>query len=219
MFWVLVCRIQGKADLPSGILEQGSTYTYLGHSPFHADSAALVLNSRTGLVFPQYHVVIYHNFSTVPSLRTGTVPSNWKDLVDNIREKSADGFYDITKTLFESDSSPAPHAPPSAESDILGSQDAGPTVVETDTTAVNADTDGTSSIPDHNPTLVTQDDTVDEPTHHDTNKYVSFEEGAQMPPVLNLQTAGLRRSPRIATSSRGHGTSASLSQNVFTSLL
>ena len=31
---------------------------YLGHSPSHAGSVALVLNPRTGLVSPQFHVVI-----------------------------------------------------------------------------------------------------------------------------------------------------------------
>ena len=72
----------------------------------------MVLNLRTGLVFPQHHVVIDDDFLAVPSLRAGTVPSNWKELVDNTREKSADRFYDITKTWFEADTSPA-HAPTS----------------------------------------------------------------------------------------------------------
>ena len=35
---------------------------YLGHSPFHAGSVALVLNPRTGLVSPQFHVVFDDNF-------------------------------------------------------------------------------------------------------------------------------------------------------------
>ena len=47
---------------------------------------------------PQFHVVIDDDFSTVPSLRAGTVPDNWQQLVSNSREKSTDGFYDITKT-------------------------------------------------------------------------------------------------------------------------
>ena len=47
---------------------------------------------------PQFHVVIDDNFSTVPSLRAGTVPDNWQQLVCNSREKSTDGFYDVTKT-------------------------------------------------------------------------------------------------------------------------
>ena len=70
----------------------------------------LALNPRTGLVSPQYHIVIGDDFSAVTSLRTDTVPSNWKELVDNTREKSADGFYDITKTWFEADPAPPPIA-------------------------------------------------------------------------------------------------------------
>ena len=39
---------------------------YLGHSPFHAGSVALVFNPSTGRVSPQYHVVFDDEFSTVP---------------------------------------------------------------------------------------------------------------------------------------------------------
>ena len=35
---------------------------YLGHSPSQAGSVALVLNPRTGLVSPQFHVVIDDDF-------------------------------------------------------------------------------------------------------------------------------------------------------------
>ena len=117
--YVLDARLQdsGGADLPSGIPEQGLRYTLdLGHSLSHTGSAALVLNLRTGLVSSQYHTVIDDDFLMVPCLRAGTVPSNWMDLVDNTREKSADGFYDIMKTWFEAES-PTPHAPPSAGPD------------------------------------------------------------------------------------------------------
>ena len=67
----------------------------------HAGSVALVLNPKTGLVSPQYHVVFDDDFSTVPNLRAGSMPENWKILVQNSREKSADDFYDVTKTWFE----------------------------------------------------------------------------------------------------------------------
>ena len=39
---------------------------YLGHSPFHAGAVALVLNPATGHVSPQFHVVFYDEFSTIP---------------------------------------------------------------------------------------------------------------------------------------------------------
>ena len=38
---------------------------YVGHSPAHAGSVALVLNPKTGLVSAQYHVVYNDQFSTV----------------------------------------------------------------------------------------------------------------------------------------------------------
>jgi hypothetical protein len=41
---------------------------YVGHSPAHAGSVALVLNPKTGLFSPQYHVVFDDNFTTIPHL-------------------------------------------------------------------------------------------------------------------------------------------------------
>ena len=137
----------------------------------------------------------------MPSLRAGTVPSNRKELMDNTREKSAAGFYDITKTWFEADTFPA-HAPFSVGPDAPASQDTGPVIVGTDAAADEVDMDNVSSIPIHNPDVVTQDNTLDGPTAQDTNEYVNFEEGSHMPPMLNVQTDGLRRSPRIAKLNR-----------------
>ena len=49
---------------------------YLGHLPLHAGSVVLVLNPKTGLVSPQFHVVFDDDFSTVPNLRAGSMPIN-----------------------------------------------------------------------------------------------------------------------------------------------
>ena len=54
---------------------------YLGHSPFHSGSVALVFNLTTGLWSPQFHVVFDDYFSTVPYMNAGTTPPNWADLV------------------------------------------------------------------------------------------------------------------------------------------
>lgn len=54
---------------------------YVGHSPVHAGSVALVLNPKTGLVSPQFHVVYDDTFSTVHHMRQLTVPPNWAQLV------------------------------------------------------------------------------------------------------------------------------------------
>ncbi len=49
---------------------------YLGRSPSHAANVALVLNPKTGLVSPQFHVVFDDDFSTVPHLYKGTLLPN-----------------------------------------------------------------------------------------------------------------------------------------------
>ena len=54
---------------------------YLWHSPFHAGSVALFWNPNTGQVSPQYHIVFYDDFSTVPFMEASTIPTNWEDLV------------------------------------------------------------------------------------------------------------------------------------------
>ena len=50
------------------------TSIYPGHSPCHAGSVALVLNLRTGLISPQYHVVFDNDFATVPFLSSADPP-------------------------------------------------------------------------------------------------------------------------------------------------
>ena len=56
------------------------TRVYLGNSPFHAGSLAVVLNTINGHVSPQYHVVFDNILSTVDHMKKGTVPRNWKTL-------------------------------------------------------------------------------------------------------------------------------------------
>jgi hypothetical protein len=63
---------------------------YLGHSPFHASSMALVFNPKTGQVMPQYHVVFDDIFSTVPYMDAGTVPPHWEDLLKHSSKKATD---------------------------------------------------------------------------------------------------------------------------------
>jgi hypothetical protein len=47
---------------------------YIGHSPSHAGSVALVLNPQTGHVLPQYHAVFDDLFTTVPFMEQSEVP-------------------------------------------------------------------------------------------------------------------------------------------------
>ena len=55
---------------------------YVGHSPCHAGSVALVLNPQTLHVSPQYHKVFDDEFSTVPFLASEDVPPNWAALIE-----------------------------------------------------------------------------------------------------------------------------------------
>lgn len=53
---------------------------YLGHSPDHATTVPLVLNTTTGLVSPQFHMVFDDCFTTTKSLQTDQLPKNWPAL-------------------------------------------------------------------------------------------------------------------------------------------
>ena len=68
---------------------------YLGNSPFHPGSIALVLNPATGHVSPQFHVAFDDDFFKVTLIREGTVPPNWTDLVQCSSQISAtENIYD-----------------------------------------------------------------------------------------------------------------------------
>ncbi len=54
---------------------------YVGWSPSYGSNDALVLNPRTGHIFPQFHVVFDDNFTKVEYLRKMTVPPHWAELV------------------------------------------------------------------------------------------------------------------------------------------
>ena len=74
---------------------------YLGHSPCHAGSVALVLNPRTLHVSPQFHVVFDDDFTTVPYLSSHDMPPNWTNLLQNA-EAATDEDYDLAKTWIAS---------------------------------------------------------------------------------------------------------------------
>ena len=71
---------------------------YLGHSPFHARSVALVWNPNTGRVSPQYHVVFDDDFSTVTFMETGKIPTNWEDLVKYSSERATTKYVTFSDT-------------------------------------------------------------------------------------------------------------------------
>ncbi len=56
---------------------------YVVRSPSHASNVGLILNPRTGHISPQFHVVYDDDFTTVPYLRTVSVPPHWEKLVES----------------------------------------------------------------------------------------------------------------------------------------
>ena len=68
---------------------------YVGHSPCHAGSVALILNPRTLNVSPQFHVVVDDLFSTVPYLATDDIPPNWSTLVEHSNQPVTDEYFDL----------------------------------------------------------------------------------------------------------------------------
>jgi hypothetical protein len=74
---------------------------YLGHSPFHAGSVALVFNPKTRRVSPQYHVVFDNTFSTVPYMDVGTDPPHWEDLLKYSSVKATDEDFSLAKDWME----------------------------------------------------------------------------------------------------------------------
>ena len=65
-----------------------------------------MLNLKTGLTSPQFHVIYDDDFTIVPHLRADTVPPNWAALVQHSRERSSDGCIDLTKTWFQATDDP-----------------------------------------------------------------------------------------------------------------
>ena len=62
---------------------------------------------------------------------------------------------------------------------------------------IDMDTDSTATTQESiDPMQFTPDNTLDEDSNQSTDNFVGFGEGSDMPPMLNLQTAGLSRSPR-----------------------
>ena len=69
---------------------------YLGQSPIHTGSVALVLNPRTLHVSPQFHVIFDDDFTTVPCLSsTDMPPTNLTRLCTESRELATDTKFEL----------------------------------------------------------------------------------------------------------------------------
>ena len=192
---------------------------YVGHSPAHAGSVALVLNPKTGLVSPQFHVVYDDQFTTVPNMRNLTVPSNWAQLVKNSSELVTTEQFDLTKTWFEAQDDPAADTilETPADNDQLSNLEntISRSQAETfsnegdlDSPILNTANEGDSSSPDtvneggsdqpiRRMQWTAEIDQESEPPS-DSATVSEGDEALGMPEIANLQESGLRRSARLA---------------------
>ncbi len=72
--FVLYPRLQSGVGGVSKWEPQSWLGIYVGHSPSHAGSVALVLNPQTGHVSTQLHMVFDDHFATVPFMEKNEVP-------------------------------------------------------------------------------------------------------------------------------------------------
>ena len=83
--YILNSRLQGAGFIPKWD-DRVRLGAYVVRSPIHAGNISLVLNLSTGHVSPQFHVVFDETFSTVPSLKTGSILASWNFISENNRE-------------------------------------------------------------------------------------------------------------------------------------
>jgi hypothetical protein len=76
--YVLEPALRSKSGIHNKWKDRSRVGIYLGRSPIHSRSIALVLNTETGLVSPQFHVQHDSNFDTVKQLYSSTHVSQWQ---------------------------------------------------------------------------------------------------------------------------------------------
>ena len=77
--FVLAAPLQDRNKIPKWD-SRVCVGAYVGRSPCHAGSVAMILNPSTGHVSPQFHVVFDDLFSTIDALNNGYKPENWEIL-------------------------------------------------------------------------------------------------------------------------------------------
>jgi len=106
--YVLDARLQSGTSMAPKWDPRSRLGIYLGHSPCHAGTVALVLNPSTLHVSPQFHVAFDDTFATVPYLASSEIPPVWSDIVaksENISERD----YDLAKLWMDMNNNPAKH--------------------------------------------------------------------------------------------------------------
>jgi len=192
--YVLDSRIQSN---PKGLPKwepRARLAIYVGHSPAHAGSVALVLNPKTGLVSPQYHVVFDDTFSTISHLRSGTIPSNWEQLVANSSHLSTTEDYDLTRTWFNGANDPTADTHHNADEELAIPLTDPQTADSNATSHRHSERDAAT---DESSSVAKTSENEGDPLYNPASTPVSEGDDLKMPKMINLQESGLRRSARL----------------------
>jgi hypothetical protein len=193
---VLDSRLQSGIAGPPKWEPRSRLGIYVGHSPSHASSVALVLNPRTGHVSPQFHVVFDDLFTMVLYMKKNEVPPNWAKLIEKSSERITDEVYNLAKTWLFPDAdlgdiamqtNSRTHAGPFGNN-ICTAHPSGHhiSLQEVDFYRSN-DVLGISQ-EDSIPCLYS-DSVID--------SLPSVQDDHSVPPLINLETSDLRQSPRL----------------------
>ena len=186
---------------------------FVGHSPIHAGSVALVLNPTTGHVSPQFHVVFDDTFSTVPYMREGTVPPHWAELVRNSSEIATDESFDLSKIWFEGVEDPSelstielPLVSQTQDLDTGDTANEGDAIANEGESLNNEPASSNEGAGSRNVTPPLAEVATNPHDPYDNTNTADSEsapfqasegDSAKMPKMIDLGKSGLRRSPRI----------------------
>ena len=162
-----------------------TTWIYIGHSPAHAETVALVLDPRTGRVSPQFHTVFDNLFTTVPFMNKSQLPTNQAELIKNPRELVTEEIFNLEKTWIFPESDSGDNASIPEPSPILQQTgnvgtNATPNIVPTASTTSNIIARSQARLP------VCEGDNAP-----------SSNNDLEAPNMIDMETSDLRRSKRI----------------------
>jgi len=175
---------------------------YVGHSPSHAGSVALVLNPRTGHVSPQFHVVFDDHFTTVPFMEKNEVPPHWSKLIENSSEKVTEEHYELAKTWLFPDPEPGDISMPERNQTVSNNENFSDRMTDHN---LSQNSPSTEIQPPIQVGFSISDATGISPQNGDYIQrpllpIISQDQDSfSAPRLINLETSGLRRSSRIAS--------------------
>ena len=156
------------------------TGIYLGSSPCHAGSVALVLNLKTGLVSPQFHVVYDDNFTTVSCLSSADPPPSCLNILKHSTESATDEETQLAYAWLHPDDTNHTNNSPSV------------------TFHPNVTTEPSPLPPKEQPLSPPSNKPSIKTNNHRVTSSKGAGEEERSNTFLDINTMGLRRSPRIA---------------------